>query len=141
MVELGTRCTTERVHVGHSPPTVARACALLDPASGLQAFQSFANGLRADYEAVKAGVTLSWSTGPVEGQINRLKMLNARCTVELELIYYGSACCIRHDTHECRVACGSRPSRHHIKWPRTNFGVESMATFGSHPLFVKSRDV
>src|SRR5215813_8894563 len=44
-------------------------------ASGLQAFQSFANGLRADYEAVKAGVTLMWSTGPVEGQINRLKML------------------------------------------------------------------
>lgn len=44
-------------------------------ASGLQAFKSFANGLRADYEAVKAGVTLSWSTGPVEGQINRLKML------------------------------------------------------------------
>lgn len=44
-------------------------------ASGLQAFKSFAHGLRADYEAVKAGVTLSWSTGPVEGQINRLKML------------------------------------------------------------------
>ena len=44
-------------------------------ASGLQAFKSFANGLRADDEAVKAGVTLSWSTGPVEGQINRLKML------------------------------------------------------------------
>jgi transposase len=44
-------------------------------ASGLQAFKSFANGLRADYDAVKAGVTLRWSTGPVEGQINRLKML------------------------------------------------------------------
>ena len=44
-------------------------------ASGLQAFKSFANSLRADYEAVKAGVTLMWSTGPVEGQINRLKML------------------------------------------------------------------
>jgi len=44
-------------------------------ASGLQAFKSLANGLRADYEAVKAGVTLRWSTGPVEGQINRLKML------------------------------------------------------------------
>jgi transposase len=27
------------------------------------------------YEAVKAGLTLPWSTGPVEGQINRLKML------------------------------------------------------------------
>ena len=24
---------------------------------------------------MKAGLTLSWSTGPVEGQINRLKML------------------------------------------------------------------
>lgn len=44
-------------------------------ASGLQAFKSFANGLRADYDAVKAGVTLPWSTGPVEGEINRLKML------------------------------------------------------------------
>jgi transposase len=44
-------------------------------ASGLNAFKSLANGIRADYEAVKAGVTLPWSTGPVEGQINRLKML------------------------------------------------------------------
>ena len=44
-------------------------------ASCLQAFKSFANGLRADYDAVKAGITLPWSTGPVEGQINRLKML------------------------------------------------------------------
>jgi transposase len=43
--------------------------------SCLQAFQSFANGLRADDAAVKAGVPLPWSTGPVEGQINRLKML------------------------------------------------------------------
>jgi transposase len=43
--------------------------------SGLTAFQRFANGLRDDYEAVKAGLTLPWSTGPVEGQINRLKML------------------------------------------------------------------
>jgi transposase len=43
--------------------------------SCLTAFQRFASGLRDDYEAVKAGVTLPWSTGPVEGQINRLKML------------------------------------------------------------------
>ena len=44
-------------------------------ASGLNAFKSLANGIRADDEAVKAGATLPWSTGPVEGQINRLKML------------------------------------------------------------------
>jgi transposase len=37
--------------------------------------QRFAVGLRADYEAVKAGLRLPWSNGPVEGHINRLKML------------------------------------------------------------------
>jgi len=44
-------------------------------ASCLRPFQRFAGGLWEDYEAVKAGLTLPWSTGPVEGQINRLKML------------------------------------------------------------------
>ena len=43
--------------------------------SALEAMQRFAPGLRDDYEAVKAGVTLPWSTSPVEGHINRLKML------------------------------------------------------------------
>jgi transposase len=37
--------------------------------------QCFATGLRADDEAVKAGIRLRWSNGPVEGQINRLNML------------------------------------------------------------------
>ncbi len=37
--------------------------------------QRFAKGLRDDYDAVTAGVTLPWSNGPVEGHINRLKML------------------------------------------------------------------
>jgi transposase len=35
----------------------------------------FAKRLSADYEAVRAAVKLGWSNGPVEGQINRLKML------------------------------------------------------------------
>src|SRR5262249_3419183 len=43
--------------------------------STLEALQRFASGLREDYEAVKAGVTLPWSTSPVEGHINRLKMV------------------------------------------------------------------
>jgi transposase len=37
--------------------------------------QRFAKGLRDDYDAVKAGLTLRWSNGPVEGHIHRLKML------------------------------------------------------------------
>ena len=43
--------------------------------STIKAFQSFAKGLIEDYEAVKAGVTLEVSNGPVEGQNNRLKRL------------------------------------------------------------------
>ena len=41
----------------------------------LEALRRFATGLYEDYDAIKAGVTLPWSTGPVEGHINRLKML------------------------------------------------------------------
>jgi transposase len=43
--------------------------------STLEGLQRFAKGLWDDYAAVKAGVTLPWSSGPVEGHINRLKML------------------------------------------------------------------
>jgi transposase len=40
-----------------------------------EALRRFAKGLYEDYDAVKPGITLPWSTGPVEGHINRLKML------------------------------------------------------------------
>jgi transposase len=35
----------------------------------------FAAGIHADVAAVRAAITLSWSNGPVEGHVNRLKML------------------------------------------------------------------
>jgi len=54
----------------HLDPWLERAST-----SALEAMQRFARGLREDYEAVKAGVTLPWSTSPVEGHINRLKMV------------------------------------------------------------------
>ena len=34
---------------------------------GVAELQSFAQGLQKDYDAVKAGLTLQWSQGPVEG--------------------------------------------------------------------------
>lgn len=43
--------------------------------STLPAFRNFAKKLRTDEAAVRAAMTLSWSTGQVEGQINRLKMI------------------------------------------------------------------
>jgi transposase len=43
--------------------------------SGNEALARFAQGLQEDLTAVKAGLTLPWSNGPVEGQITRLKLL------------------------------------------------------------------
>lgn len=49
----------------------------LEEAAGCEAqvMKKFAAGLRKDHEAVKAGLTESWSTGPVEGFITKLKLL------------------------------------------------------------------
>ncbi len=44
-------------------------------ASKAGAFRSFAASLRRDEAAVRAGRSLSWSTGPGEGESNRLKLI------------------------------------------------------------------
>ena len=44
-------------------------------ASGDPALRSFVTGLRRDQDAVTAGLTLRWSSGSVEGHVNRIKML------------------------------------------------------------------
>ena len=36
---------------------------------------SFARGLKHDYDAVLNGLTLPWNSGPVEGNVNRIKMI------------------------------------------------------------------
>jgi transposase len=43
--------------------------------SEAQVMKKFAAGLRKDLLAVRAGLTASWSTGPVEGFINKLKLI------------------------------------------------------------------
>jgi transposase len=37
--------------------------------------RSFVRGVRRDQDAVTAGLTLPWSSGIVEGHVNRVKML------------------------------------------------------------------
>ncbi len=39
------------------------------------ALHSFVRGLRRDLDAVTAGLTLPWSSGPVEGHVNRIKTI------------------------------------------------------------------
>ena len=43
--------------------------------SSMKLFQGFAQGVKEDYAAVKASLTTDISNGPVEGKINRLKLL------------------------------------------------------------------
>ncbi len=43
--------------------------------SGLRPFASLSNGIQADRAAVVNGLTLPWSTGPVEGTVTRVKLL------------------------------------------------------------------
>ncbi len=41
--------------------------------SHIKELVSFVNGIDRDYDAVRAGLTYSWSQGPVEGTVNKLK--------------------------------------------------------------------
>jgi transposase len=43
-------------------------------ATGPPALRSFVTGLRSDHAAVLNGLSLPWSSGPVEGNVNRIKM-------------------------------------------------------------------
>jgi transposase len=44
-------------------------------ATGEPALRSFVTGLQADQDAVTSGLSLAWSSGAVEGHVNRIKML------------------------------------------------------------------
>ena len=58
-----------------------RAAAMLDPwlnacqQSGVNNLQTFAEGIKKDYDSIQAALETAWSNGQTEGQVNRLKML------------------------------------------------------------------
>ncbi|WP_443111254.1 transposase [Amycolatopsis sp. A1MSW2902] len=58
----------------HLNPWVAAA-----QASDISQLRGFADGLLKDYDAVRNGLTLEWSSGAVEGAICRLKAIKRRC--------------------------------------------------------------
>jgi transposase len=51
-------------------------------ATGEPALRSFVTGLRADQDAVTNGLSLRWSSGSVEGHVNRIILWNQICQVE-----------------------------------------------------------
>ncbi|PWC96663.1 transposase [Azospirillum sp. TSO5] len=44
-------------------------------ACGIPAVETFAAGVRQDEAAVKAALTMPWSSGQAEGQVNKLKLI------------------------------------------------------------------
>ena len=82
----------------------------------MDAIRRFATGLYEDYEAVKAGVTLPWNSGPVEGHINRLKMLKRQM--------FGRA---RLDLLSCRFVLAPRERRTQAAGPREQPQVHAVA--------------
>lgn len=60
-----------REHTGHQLETWLSSA----EESTLPEFKSFAKGIQQDKAAVLAGLTLPWSNGPLEGHVNRLKLI------------------------------------------------------------------
>jgi transposase len=43
--------------------------------SGITELRGFAFGLKRDYDAVRAAATVAWSSGQVEGQVTKVKLI------------------------------------------------------------------
>lgn len=64
-----------REMVTQRQPTALKAWLVDAKKSKLREFKRFANGILQDEAAVRAALTLELSNGPVEGHVNRLKVI------------------------------------------------------------------
>jgi hypothetical protein len=91
--------------------------------SMLAAFQRFAKGLYEAFEAVKAGVTLSWSTSPVESHINCLKRLKRQIFGRAHLNLLSRRFVLTPRRGQDHASCPPESSEAHTgaaaAWPRT----------------------
>jgi transposase len=70
------RLTQDFVHLLHERQGAAlEAWVTAAAAEGLPHLRAFAVGLRQDWAAVQAGLTLPWSNGRTEGFVNKIKMI------------------------------------------------------------------
>jgi transposase len=81
--------------------------------STLEALQRFATGLYEDYAAVKAGATLPWSSSPVEGHINRLKMLKRQMFGRARLDLLSRRFVLAPREGQVQTACQQAPTQAH----------------------------
>jgi transposase len=75
LAELVRSCGIGRDEAPAEPLSVLKSW--LDEAAscGIQALETFAAGLRQDEAAIRAALTMPWSSGQAEGQINKLKLI------------------------------------------------------------------
>jgi transposase len=75
LAELVRCCGIGRDEAPAEPLNVLKSW--LDEAAscGIQALETFAAGLRQDEAAIRAALTMPWSSGQAEGQINKLKLI------------------------------------------------------------------
>jgi transposase len=64
-----------RRHALRPPRSQPPGLAARAEASPVRELRSSAAGLRKDWAAVTAGLTMPYSSGPVEGHVNRIKMI------------------------------------------------------------------
>ncbi len=53
--------------------------------AGASLFASFSKGIKADFDAVRAALTLPWSNGQTEGQITKLKLVKRQMSGRAKL--------------------------------------------------------
>ena len=56
-------------------PDMLDGCLTACSTSNVREFQTFAAGLKQDYDAVNAALREPWSTGAVEGHVNLVKLV------------------------------------------------------------------
>jgi transposase len=76
--------------------------------SHLPEFDSFATGIQRDKAAVLAGLTLSWSNGPTEGHVNRLKLIKRSMygRAKFDLLRQRVLHCSSSQNKESACVCG-----------------------------------
>ncbi|MEE1792607.1 transposase [Streptomyces sp. BE308] len=120
---------------GHQLPAWIEAAAT----ANLPSFQRFARHLKRDLDAVTAGLSQPWNSGVVEGHVNQIKMLKARCSAAPASNSSASAFCSTRDTlaylwlvDGIASACDPQPSPDRAASPRRAPSLSGAA--GRHEL-------
>jgi transposase len=104
--------------------------------STLRPFERLAKSFRRDIAAIKAGLTLPWSTGPVEGHINRLKLVKRQMFGRAKLDLLASRFLVLpQPPHQKEIGCKEAKSlTQQLVMPQPQCAVTEL-----HPLAIPPR--